>query len=105
MSSSEPISSLKGIGEKTGKLFEKLGVITIDDLLSYYPRAYDTYETAVPVGQLKEQMVMSVAAALPKPPDLLRTGKIQMVQEPRKCRFSSSAVRRRKHVPGNHGFH
>ena len=79
MSSSEPISSLKGIGEKTGKLFEKLGVITIDDLLSYYPRAYDTYETAVPVGQLKEQMVMSVAAALPKPPDLLRTGKIQMV--------------------------
>ena len=57
MSSSEPISSLKGIGEKTGKLFEKLGVITIDDLLSYYPRAYDTYETAVPVGQLKEQKV------------------------------------------------
>ena len=79
MSNSEPVSSLKGIGEKTGKLFEKLGVITIDDLLSYYPRAYDTYETAVPVGQLKEQMVMSVAAALPKPPDLLRTGKIQMV--------------------------
>ena len=79
MSSSEPISSLKGIGEKTGKLFEKLGVITIDDLLSYYPRAYDTYETAVPVGQLKDQMVMSVAAALPQPPDLLRTGKIQMV--------------------------
>ena len=33
----------------------------------------------MPVGQLKEQMVMSVAAALPKPPDLLRTGKIQMV--------------------------
>ena len=67
MSNSEPVSSLKGIGEKTGKLFEKLGVITIDDLLSYYPRAYDTYEPPVPVGQLKEQMVMSVAAALPKP--------------------------------------
>ncbi len=33
MSNSEPVSSLKGIGEKTGKLFEKLGVITIDDLL------------------------------------------------------------------------
>ena len=78
-SNKEPISSLKGIGEKTGKLFEKLGVITIDDLLSYYPRAYDTYEPPVPVGQLKEQMVMSVAAVLPKPPDLLRTGKIQMV--------------------------
>lgn len=40
----QPVNSLKGIGEKTGKLFEKLGVVTIDDLLSYYPRAYDAYE-------------------------------------------------------------
>ena len=37
----QPVNSLKGIGEKTGKLFEKLGVVTIDDLLAYYPRAYD----------------------------------------------------------------
>lgn len=39
MSGHQPVSALKGIGEKTGKLFEKLGVITIDDLISYYPRA------------------------------------------------------------------
>ena len=37
MSNRQPVSALKGIGEKTGKLFEKVGVITIDDLLSYYP--------------------------------------------------------------------
>ena len=36
----QPVNSLKGIGEKTGKLFEKLGVVTIDDLLSYYPGVY-----------------------------------------------------------------
>ena len=79
MSGHQPVSALKGIGEKTGKLFEKLGVITIDDLLSYYPRAYETYEEPVPIGQLKEQTVMSVASVLSKPPDLLRTGKVQMV--------------------------
>ena len=78
MSGHQPVSALKGIGEKTGKLFEKLGVITIDDLISYYPRAYDTYEEPVPIGQLKEQTVMSVASVLSKPPDLLRTGKVQM---------------------------
>ena len=50
----QPVNSLKGIGEKTGKLFEKLGVVTIDDLLSYYPRAYDAYEPPVSIGQLKE---------------------------------------------------
>lgn len=79
MSNAQHVSALKGIGEKTGKLFEKLGVITIDDLLSYYPRAYDVYNEPVSIGQLKEQTVMSVESVLSKPPDLLRTGKIQMV--------------------------
>lgn len=79
MSNVQPVSALKGIGEKTGKLFGKLGVITIDDLLSYYPRAYDVYNEPVSIGQLKEQTVMSVESVLSKPPDLLRTGKIQMV--------------------------
>lgn len=60
----QPVNSLKGIGEKTGKLFEKLGVVTIDDLLSYYPRAYDAYEPPVSIGQLKEQAVMAVESAL-----------------------------------------
>ena len=41
--------------------------------------AYDTYEPPVPVGQLKEQMVMSVAAALPKPRTFCVQEKIQMV--------------------------
>ena len=49
----QPVNSLKGIGEKTGKLFEKLGVVTIDDLLSYYPRAYDAYEPRCSIGQFK----------------------------------------------------
>ena len=43
----EFVTELKGIGEKTGKLFEKCGVKTIDDLLTYYPRGYDHYKTPV----------------------------------------------------------
>ena len=30
-----PIEELKGIGEKTGKLFRRLGIETTEDLLSY----------------------------------------------------------------------
>ena len=67
----QPVNSLKGIGEKTGKLFEKLGVVTIDDLLSYYPRAYDAYEAPVSIGQLKEQTIMAVESALVRGADLL----------------------------------
>ena len=35
------IDTLKGIGPKTSKIFESNGIITIDDLMSYYPFRYD----------------------------------------------------------------
>ncbi len=32
------ITALKGIGEKTAKLFGRLGIAKAEDLLRYYPR-------------------------------------------------------------------
>lgn len=79
MLNEQPVNSLKGIGEKTGKLFEKLGITTVDDLLSYYPRAYDAYEAPVSMGQLKEQTIMAVESALVKNADLMRLNHVQIV--------------------------
>ena len=56
----QPVETLKGIGEKTAKLFEKVGVRTVDDLLHYYPRGYDTFEEPKPMGALEDGMVMAV---------------------------------------------
>lgn len=74
-----PIEELKGIGEKTGKLFRRLGIETTEDLLSYYPRAYDAYKDPVPIGQIKEGAVEAVEGVLTKTPDLIRFGGLQMV--------------------------
>ena len=41
------IGDLKGIGEKTKKLFEKINIHTVGDLIRYYPHGYDVYEEAV----------------------------------------------------------
>ena len=41
------IKELKGIGEKTEKLFAKIGISTVGDMLRYYPRGYDIYEEPV----------------------------------------------------------
>jgi ATP-dependent DNA helicase RecG len=75
----ESIDSLKGIGEKTGKLFQKVGVITVGDLLEYYPRAYDTYEEPCSIGELKPDQVMTVAGMLFKTPDVKRYSHIQVI--------------------------
>ena len=43
MNTLSPLTELKGIGEKTEKLFAKVGVTNVGELLSYYPRTYETY--------------------------------------------------------------
>ena len=39
----EKIINLKGVGDKTSKLFEKCGISTTGDLIRYYPRSYDIF--------------------------------------------------------------
>lgn len=58
------ISELKGIGEKTEKLFQKVGVYTVGDLVRYYPRGYDVYEAPVSVGEIEEGKVCAVSGVI-----------------------------------------
>lgn len=60
MNNRQPVSTLKGIGEKTAGLFEKIGVRTLDDLLHYYPKGYDAFEEPRAIGELKEEEVGAV---------------------------------------------
>ncbi|MBD5157590.1 MAG: ATP-dependent DNA helicase RecG [Butyrivibrio sp.] len=46
------ISGLKGIGSKTEQLFNRLGVYTAEDLLTFYPRRYDVYEQPVGIDEM-----------------------------------------------------
>lgn len=45
----DDIKIVKGIGDKTAGLYSKLGIYTVNDLITYYPRAYKTYSEPVPV--------------------------------------------------------
>lgn len=58
------IGELKGIGEKTKKLFQKIHIETVEDLIHYYPRGYDIYEKAVPINELEEEKTQTVAGAI-----------------------------------------
>lgn len=68
------IKSIKGVGEKTEKLFVKLGIRSTDDLIHYYPRDYDTYEPPVRLCQLVPGKKCSVTGMLMQAPDVKKTG-------------------------------
>ena len=58
------LRTLKGVGEKTEKLLEKAGIFSVEELLRYYPRNYDVYETPVHIAELEEGTVKAVSAAV-----------------------------------------
>ncbi len=45
------IIALKGIGEKTAKLFSKLGITQAEELLHYYPKDYEQFEPPVAIAK------------------------------------------------------
>lgn len=75
MNETARISTLKGIGEKTEKIFQKAGIYTIGDLIRYFPRGYDVYEEPVPISELEEGKTMTVTGSI--------YGKIQVGGSPK----------------------
>lgn len=64
---SQSIRSIKGIGEKSEKLFQKLHIETTDQLAHHYPRCYMTYPDPVEISDLRTGMRCSVKARLESP--------------------------------------
>lgn len=58
------IKEIKGVGEKTQKLFEKVGIYTVGDLIRYYPRGYDVYEEAIPISEVEEGHIQTISGSV-----------------------------------------
>ena len=61
MNFSDPISILKGVGEQREKVLNQNGIISIEDLLYYFPRRYLDRTSITPIKEFqKGQLVTSV---------------------------------------------
>lgn len=58
------IRTLKGVGEKTAALFEKLHVYTAEELVSYFPRDYEQFSVPIPLDQAPVEEVTAVEGRL-----------------------------------------
>lgn len=70
MNERSKISELKGIGEKTEQLFQKIGVHTIGELLRYYPRGYDVYEEPVLISETVAGSVATISGMISAKPQV-----------------------------------
>lgn len=79
MNRNEKVTVLKGIGEKTAKLFQRLEIETVDDLIRYYPRDYERFEPPVPIGTIAAAGVHTVEGVIVKAVEVKQLRNIQIV--------------------------
>lgn len=65
------LRTLKGIGEKTEKLFAKLNIHNTEELLHYYPRDYDAYEPCIPIEELRDGQKAAVLGRITAAPSVV----------------------------------
>lgn len=79
MKETESIRVLKGVGEKTEKLFQKIGVVQVGDLLRYYPRDYDIFKEAESIGTLKDQEKGAIIGTITENIDVKRVRNLTVI--------------------------
>lgn len=62
-----PVSNLSGIGAKRAALFNKLGIISVGDLLNFYPRTYEDWSTVEKIENLEYGGLYCIRAVLGAP--------------------------------------
>ena len=65
---STDVRSIKGIGEQRAKALSKLGIATLWDLISWFPRRYEDRRAVRPIAELTSGETACVAAMIASPP-------------------------------------
>lgn len=63
----DPITAVKGVGKKTEELLSKMGVYTVGDILSYFPRDYRRMPEPVSIRDARSPFASVLARTVKKP--------------------------------------
>lgn len=107
------IKELKGIGDKTAALLNRLSVYTVEDLVGLYPRDYDVYEKPVFIGEITKEQInttISVEAVVAKNPEQYSIPRMKVIStvvrdengDSLKCTWFNMPFLRSSLKPGMH---
>ena len=75
----DSIRNIKGVGQKAESLYAKLGIYTIGDLLTHYPRQYDVYKPVQPVSEAVDGNVIVLDVSLATKPKISYVRNLKIV--------------------------
>lgn len=75
-----PVTALKGVGPKSAKAFEKMGIFTAEDLLSHYPSRFIRCPLVTDIGEAALEGSYAFAASPADPLTVIRHGSLVITQ-------------------------
>lgn len=79
MQGTDSIRTLKGVGEKTEKLFAKIGVYTVKDLVKTYPRYYNVYDAPSYIEDIIPGEKIALRGVISSPVTLKRVRQLALI--------------------------
>ncbi|MBQ8638062.1 MAG: ATP-dependent DNA helicase RecG [Lachnospiraceae bacterium] len=79
MQAEDSILKIKGIGEKTALLYQKLGIHTVGELLRYYPRSYERFEEPVTIRETASMDFAAIRVVIVSVPSVHSVKRLQIV--------------------------
>jgi ATP-dependent DNA helicase RecG len=79
MNYNTPVIEIKGVGDKTCRLFEKLDIHTVGDLLNHFPRDYETFEEPVSIKCAAPGQVNAVYVQVTSIPNLKKVRNLSIL--------------------------
>lgn len=74
-----PIKNLKGVGEKSALLYNKLGIFTVEDLVKFYPRGYEKMPDISTVKEANEGETGAYLLAILQKPTLKKVRNLSII--------------------------
>ncbi len=74
-SGTDLVTVLPGVGEKTAELLKKQGILTVSDLLYYFPRDYKHIPLITPIAEGKENQLTVISGKIAGNPQMFHKGK------------------------------
>ncbi len=79
MKAADSIQTVKNIGEARAAQFGRMGIETVDDLISYYPRDYEDRSVTTPVCELEADNTVTIRGKIMRAPEAMRTRTLSVV--------------------------
>ena len=79
MKLSDSVNKIKGVGEKTSAMFNKVGVFSLWDLLLYVPRDFIRYPEITKAEKIEYGMTVAVAVTVQSEPSLVHASRLSIL--------------------------